>query len=334
MGKENREPFIIRSKSKTEDPSWWISEWVWSFRITDFFLPFYLFSQNSVPIAPKQASELKAIMSQFPVSSGKQHQKVENTWVPVTTPNTAATSTVTTVATISKPLVTLQSQIQEQLPELTRPKPPPEPPKKLDPILSKPYDWKSDQHYLSKSIIPELAPPPLVSFNCFLPLKSYFQLYPRLQPPCDVSDIISQRLNAMRKLQENPADSDASKILNETQQNVRNFCFCLNCKTHCLCNPFRCLYGRNQNIRLVNSSAAQTTFVLCLPESWLQEAKRGLERTNSLILDQWTREWECICLRRWAGRLERVLEKRVMEVWCRCCWSWSLTSVVWSRTKK
>lgn len=107
-------------------------------------------------------------MSQFPVSSGKQHQKVENTWVPVTTSNT--TSTVSTVATVAKPIITLQKQIQEQLPELARPKPPPilePPPLPLDPALTKPYDWKSDDHYLSKSvaIIPELAPPPMVVFK-------------------------------------------------------------------------------------------------------------------------------------------------------------------------
>lgn len=41
------------------------------------------------------------------------------------------------------------------------------------------------------------------------------------QPPVDVSEIISQRLNAMRKLQENPCDSQASQVLFETQQNVR-----------------------------------------------------------------------------------------------------------------
>lgn len=116
-----------------------------------------------MPIAPKQASELKAIMSQFPVSSGKQHQKVENTWVPVTTTNT--TTTVATITSVSKPVMTLEKQIQEQLPELAKPKPTPaiEPPKPLDPMLSKPYDWKSDDHYLSKSIVAELAPPPEVS---------------------------------------------------------------------------------------------------------------------------------------------------------------------------
>ena len=120
--------------------------------------------QNSVPIAPKQASELKAIMSQFPVSSGKQHQKIENTWVPVTTSNT--TTTVATIATTSRPVMTLEKQIQEQLPELAKPKPTPvvEPSKQLDPVLTKPYDWKSDDHYLSKSIVPELAPPAVVKY--------------------------------------------------------------------------------------------------------------------------------------------------------------------------
>jgi hypothetical protein len=112
---------------------------------------------------PKQANELKAIMSQFPVSSGKQHQKVENTWVPVTS-TTSSSSTITTVATIPKPTMTLEKQIQEQLPELARPKlsaPAVEPSKPMDPALSRPYDWKSDDHYLSKSIV-EIAPPPIV----------------------------------------------------------------------------------------------------------------------------------------------------------------------------
>lgn len=123
-----------------------------------------IFFQNSIPIAPKQASELKAIMSQFPVSSGKQHQKVENNWVPVTVSNT---STISMVATIPKTVITLQKQIQEQLPELARSKvtsveqPQSKP---LDSVLSKPYDWKSDDHYSSKSVVAEFLLPTLVSF--------------------------------------------------------------------------------------------------------------------------------------------------------------------------
>ncbi|XP_070506252.1 protein Son [Chironomus tepperi] len=167
--------------------------------------PIVMNIKNSIPIAPKPASELKAIMAQFPVSSGKQHQQVENTWVPVTTSTVATVSNTTTSTTSSsttatKQIMTLQKQIQEQLPELAKPKPlPPPPAPPLNPVLSRPYDWKSDDHYC-KTIFPTLAPPP--------------------EPNCDVSEIISQRLNAMRKLQENPHDVEASKTLYETQQNM------------------------------------------------------------------------------------------------------------------
>lgn len=113
-------------------------------------------------------------MAQFPVSSGKQHQMVENVWVPVTKSNTSATTsstdtTTTTAASTSsssKKVVTLQKQIQEQLPELAKPKPLPPPPplpqEPINPALLRPYDWKSDDHYC-KTIVPTLAPPSEVS---------------------------------------------------------------------------------------------------------------------------------------------------------------------------
>lgn len=136
-------------------------------------------------------------MSQFPVSSGKQHSLVENAWVPVTTSNGSSSTSTTTTTSTSKSVVTLSKQIQEQLPELAKPKP--KPVADINPNLAKPYDWKSDDHYC-KSIVPAV--------------EAY------TQPPVDVSEIISQRLNAMRKLQDNPNDVEASKTLYETQQNV------------------------------------------------------------------------------------------------------------------
>lgn len=142
--------------------------------------------------------------------------------MPVTTSNTCNTVATLTpsTSTARAPVVTLQSQIQEQLPELARPKVV-EPPKPLDPALSKPYDWKSDDHYLSKSIVPELAPPPMVILKTFSIAKFRQFVFIYSQPPSvNVSEIISQRLNAMRKLQENPTDHDASKVLFETQQNM------------------------------------------------------------------------------------------------------------------
>jgi hypothetical protein len=99
-------------------------------------------------------------MSQFPVSSGKQHQMVENAWIPVksTNPSTSTTLTTTTTTASSKSTTSLTKQIQEQLPELAQPKPKP-PPVEINPVLAKPYNWKSDEHYC-KDIIPALAPPP------------------------------------------------------------------------------------------------------------------------------------------------------------------------------
>lgn len=117
-------------------------------------------------------------MAQFPVSSGKQHQLVENTWVPVTT-STVATTSSTTISTtasssVSKEVVTLQKQMQEQLPEHVKPKPlPPPPAPPLNPVLSRPYDWKSDDHYC-KTIFPTLAPPPEVIFVVYKLNVKYF----------------------------------------------------------------------------------------------------------------------------------------------------------------
>jgi hypothetical protein len=164
-------------------------------------------------------------MAQFPVSSGKQHSIVENTWIPVTTSSTNTATTTTTVATITtaKPKVTLTSQIQEQLPELAKPKPKPPtvpPPPEKDPTPSRPYDWKSDDHYC-RNIVPTLDAPPEVKVLIKKKTNIYLKFNFHSQPPCDVSEIISQRLNAMRKLQDDPNDVEAHAVLLETQQNVK-----------------------------------------------------------------------------------------------------------------
>ncbi|CAO1416955.1 unnamed protein product [Diamesa hyperborea] len=117
--------------------------------------PIVMNIRNSVPIPPKPAGALKAIMSQFPVSSGKQHLAIES-WQPVTTTQPPTT----TVSTISPAIIPL-------------PKPP--------------------------------------AGKLSIKLKN---------PSIDVSSIISQRLNAMRKLQDNPHDNEASRLLHDTQQNM------------------------------------------------------------------------------------------------------------------
>ncbi|CAO1398954.1 unnamed protein product [Diamesa serratosioi] len=115
--------------------------------------PIVMNIRNSVPIPPKPAGALKAIMSQFPVSSGKQHLAIES-WQPVqTTP-----APTTTVSTIPPAIIPLPKQ-----------------------------------------------PAGIISINLM---------------NIDVSSIISQRLNAMRKLQDNPHDNEASRLLHDTQQNM------------------------------------------------------------------------------------------------------------------
>jgi hypothetical protein len=92
-------------------------------------------------------------MSQFPVSSGKQHQAVENEWVPVTTSSTSSLtpSATNTIATIpkpaAKPVMTLQKQIEEQLPELLPPAASTTTTDSTKAIAAAPYDWRSDDHY-------------------------------------------------------------------------------------------------------------------------------------------------------------------------------------------
>lgn len=44
---------------------------------------FVLLPKNSTPIPPKTAEQTKAILMQFPVSSGQHHRLNESEWVPV-----------------------------------------------------------------------------------------------------------------------------------------------------------------------------------------------------------------------------------------------------------
>lgn len=47
-----------------------------------FFFVF-IWKQNATPIPPKTAEQTKAILMQFPVSSGLHHRTNESEWVPV-----------------------------------------------------------------------------------------------------------------------------------------------------------------------------------------------------------------------------------------------------------
>ena len=98
------------------------------------------------------------------------------------------------------------------------------------------------------------------------------------QPHCDVSEIISQRLNAMRKLQDNPNDVEASKILYETQQNV-NYSNKLPKLCSLMIQFYRCLLGQPQKLHLDNFSEVQKLECF-LKRNFRLETKHGLRKIN------------------------------------------------------
>ncbi|XP_058827516.1 protein Son-like [Topomyia yanbarensis] len=181
--------------------------------------------KNAVPLAPKSAEQTKALLMQFPVSSGAQHRKMENEWVPVETPKPPTQVAIvrpekshTKILLVSASFV---QSVEQQQPAYTPVNPPPPGPQALPPIVP------------PQPELPVTAPlpvPPPMDFSC---LPGSAALPAMHEPPpmevypinaeankLDVSSIISQRLNAMRKLQDNPADAEAIKLLYNTQKDM------------------------------------------------------------------------------------------------------------------
>ncbi|KAJ6648026.1 Protein Son [Pseudolycoriella hygida] len=130
--------------------------------------PIVMNIKNSTPIQPKTAEQTKAILMQFPVSSGQHHRLNESEWVPV--PPKKPAPKAKTEKTI------------KSIPVAIMPPPP----------------------------APEPVPKPEV--NIFPDSKTSNNL--------DVTTIITKRLNAMRKLQENPMDQEAIKLMYNTQKEM------------------------------------------------------------------------------------------------------------------
>ncbi|XP_059619856.1 protein Son isoform X2 [Phlebotomus argentipes] len=142
--------------------------------------PIVMNIKNSVPIPPKTAEQTKALLMQFPVSSGQHHRATESEWVPVSPkkpdpPKESKKTAPIPAKQLSQAFYTIPT---EELPPPT-PARPPEP----------------------ETVFPETAE----------------------TTSLDVSSIISQRLNAMRKLQENPQDKDAQELMQNTQKDMSNW---------------------------------------------------------------------------------------------------------------
>ncbi|KAK4883564.1 hypothetical protein RN001_006883 [Aquatica leii] len=131
--------------------------------------------KNSIPLPTKTAQERTTeLRMQFPVSSGTQHRKTENEWIPVS-PKKVETP---------------------PLPPIVKPVPIPIAP----PMPAEPP--------------PPTPAPPLPGPQIFLESPD---------ASIDIGAIVSQRLTAMRKLQENPYDVEALNEMHKSQKEMQTW---------------------------------------------------------------------------------------------------------------
>ncbi|XP_050307702.1 protein Son [Anthonomus grandis grandis] len=137
--------------------------------------------KNAVPLPTKTTQERTTeLRMQFPVSSGQQH-RVNEEWVPVA-PQTSQTKPVVEVVKPKHHEILKGPLAIEAPPKVPPPLPPPDP---LPPLIPAP---------------PNAPPGPQI----FPAIESGPQLL-----TADIGSIVSQRLTALRKLQENPHDVKA-----------------------------------------------------------------------------------------------------------------------------
>ncbi|XP_016975677.1 protein Son [Drosophila rhopaloa] len=202
--------------------------------------PIVMHIRNStalVPAQPRQDDQTKAITMQFPVSSGQTH-RMNEVWVPVERkdslvplpslpPAKQATNmfkeTPKNVFAKSMPSQEQQEPAFKSLegvpvvpaaavaptPAVPQPVPPPLLNAKVPapPIAATPF-------------VPEV---PIPSMSPVSPAQSS-SIFPEVtSPSMDVSSIITQRLSAIRRLQDNPGDSEALKMMYNAQRNMSSW---------------------------------------------------------------------------------------------------------------
>ncbi|CAH1100438.1 unnamed protein product [Psylliodes chrysocephalus] len=162
--------------------------------------------KNSVPLPTKSALERTSeLRIQFPVSSGQHHRKGEE-WLPVSPPTEkepdalpSGVSLVSTVSTSSIPLPIEPAPVPAQ--------PPPLPVKEIEkkPLPLPPVDPPTVPAPPNAPPGPQLFPTPLN------------------QAAVDIGSIVSQRLSAMRRLQENPNDVQALTQMYKSNKEMQSW---------------------------------------------------------------------------------------------------------------
>lgn len=155
---------------------------------------------------------------QYPVSSGQQHRANESEWVPVAPPQKKTEPPAPVPPPPKKSTVPSQPAkewVLNNWPNPIQPSPlPPQPPLPVPPVgnlnaISIPPVGTSSFHSTSSPIDP-------------LTIPQGNQVFPDTSAASglDIANIISQRLNAMRKLQDNPNDYEAMSLMNNAQKDV------------------------------------------------------------------------------------------------------------------
>lgn len=192
---------------------------------------------NARPIPPKSAEQKKELLKLFPVSSGQEHRVTEAEaleWVPVeptpapVSPVTDSTVTKSTIPAITAaPIVPLTAPAPSVPPTMLPPEPtvPAGVPPPLPPATNAPGTSGFDTNAQLNLELANSWKESNFGFGCTQakvidPSNPTVFKQQMNNSPVDVNQIIASRLDAMRRLQENPNDWEATKILDEAQKKV------------------------------------------------------------------------------------------------------------------
>ncbi|KAH8294701.1 hypothetical protein KR018_001866, partial [Drosophila ironensis] len=192
--------------------------------------PIVMHIRNSKPLVPstsRREDQTKAITMQFPVSSGQTH-RMNEVWVPVALeplpslpPAKQSTNmfkdTQKNVFAKSIPLQQKQEPAFKPLEAAAIATAIPPDSAAHEPVPPSLAVAKQSKPEVAAPFVPEV-PVPSASPAASAASQSIFQ-----PPPIDVSSIITERLSAIRRLQDNPADSDAQKMMNNAQRNMSSW---------------------------------------------------------------------------------------------------------------
>ncbi|XP_068152165.1 protein Son [Drosophila tropicalis] len=225
--------------------------------------PIVMHIRNSTPLVPSTAAQreeqTKAITMQFPVSSGQVH-RMNEVWVPVETKDSSlaplpalppAKQATNLFKDNQKNVFAKSIPQQEQQKPAFKPipsshemvesltdvpndfvvpsKPGPDPVPPPAPVI-KPIAPVVIQKFVPEVPIPSARtndnplPPPAPPTPKAPPTPANTSIFPVTAPPSmDVSSIITQRLSAIRRLQDNPADSEAIKMMYNAQRDMSSW---------------------------------------------------------------------------------------------------------------